>query len=584
MKSFLHLLVFILVMYHSAQLSVASNFESILRDIDSEEENSKIECVNKLVHNLKCGKHITIVVPDANFKDFIKINSSCYSSLVRTYAPIQWYMNTNLYLVYYENITVGPTAWKIRYDRYWNPRAKFILVASQDIESKELKKIFRKLLKYNIFDVTVFTQINNTAATWTYHPLKEGNCASNYDKIEYLGPCTVNTFIPVAKDVSNCTVYVTGSEILNMQLNNIYQQEELIINTTAEAIGVQLHYLYGTHNANDGLLLKNNTSIGMLNLLQKWRTDITFGAFFLSDIAASTYEAFIVQKYSRIRIITPNSRVKRWENIYKPFRIKSWCLILGSFIVMALTTMTIGSYCLNIKNTSTYPLKLLDYYFGHSNENLFQVKKLRILLIFWIFYAFFIASFYNSAIYSLLTNPGYAAQLYDLNELEMKGYKACISDSFRSYLHTVFNVSLPDNEIPECKQTDTVFKAITDHDNYYTIAYHSQIKKFCGDKQKNFDEIDFLNNAIYGLYLNKGFFLSAVFRKTIRTIIESGLLNNFLSTYLAQKKCQLKHPSKEIYNVLTLGDLELIFYVLFSGYLISLIVFIIEIIWYRLTK
>lgn len=99
MKTFLHLLF---ILYYYMLLCTAYTYD--------EEESLKSECISKLISKIKREQHITIVTPDADLKNFIKV------AVIRSspYSPIQWYMNNNLYIVYYEHVKVGPTAWEIR--------------------------------------------------------------------------------------------------------------------------------------------------------------------------------------------------------------------------------------------------------------------------------------------------------------------------------------------------------------------------------------------------------------------------------------------------------------------------------------
>ncbi|XP_045485244.1 uncharacterized protein LOC110995643 [Pieris rapae] len=457
--------------------------------------------------------------------------------------------------------------------------AKFLIVTTSEVQYPELKKIFRKLLKYHIFNVTVLTQINKAQGSWTFYPLKDGNCLSNYDKLEYLGSCVNNDIFPVAKDLRNCTVLVTGNKIVDKKsyINYIQYLEEYLIRVSAKAIGVKIKYSYEDYDTNDGEVLNNYTSIGMLNYLQKRKADIVFGGFFLTERRAWVYDFISGYKYTSIKQIIPNWGQKRWKTLYRTFRTKIWYLIACAFISITLITMAISYYCLHIKNISRIPLHLFDYFFGHSDRNLFKVKKLRIILISWVFFTFFIASFYNSEIVSLLTKPRYEPQSYSNEELKQNGYKTCISDSFRTYNKIVYNITEPDAQVPECKNTEDVLNTITTRENYYTVADYSQFQKNLCHYNARFDETDMLNNIMYALYTNKGFFLKEKFKRIVSAIFESGIIQDSHIYSLISKGCAKQtHHSEQTYKVLSLHDLQLTFYILLTGYLISLVVFLIE--------
>ncbi|CAK1556085.1 unnamed protein product [Leptosia nina] len=550
-------------------------------------DNSFEECLQKLVNNFKCGLHITVVVPDLYYKNFIRLNSSCHSYTLRNYEPHTWYVHTDIYIIYYKEVTTGLTAWKIKYDTFWNPRAKHIIVISYETSDAKKTDIFRKLVKYKVYDAIVITQENGTLVTLTYYPLDFGNCGKKYKRIEKLEACTDNNqFYPIS-DFKECSITAVGSEYsLNYSfVNHITQYEQLVLNLSSEAIGIHLNYEFVDIDLNSGDTFPNHTSVGMLRYLQKRKSDIVYGGLYLSKNRIQSFDYVHGYKYSVMKVILPKISPKLWKIFYKPYELNLWLLNGFIYILLSCIIMIVARKCFYIRNISALPLKLLDYYFGHSDRGIFKLRPLRILLIFWILYTFCIANFYTSTLLSIIyciRYPNFASN--NLSELKEAGFKPCISDSTNYYFRFTYNVTLNDGQRPECRHTEDALKTtMKNYPTYFTVTGFASYGLTLFSNHK-YAEVEYPSKIIYALYANKGFLFFKQFQNISIRIFESGLMNRHMHLFELQKSKMIQHEKQKQSRILSKEDLAITFIILMVGYAISFLVFIIEIIWQKFNR
>lgn len=568
-----NMMIYILVINFSIVISAGDS--AIIHNVQNNNFwQTSIECVNYLIKTVKCGSHITVVVPHTDIK-FIP-TYMCATFIVRTYDRNDWIINTDVYIIYRNNL--DSSLWNIRFDEMWNPRAKFIVVVSQEIGKYRLKWMFDEFLQYNILDVVVLTNVNDSQVIFTYYPVGNGNCGNKYEKIVELSSCVIKN--PLHTDYKDCSINVIAYKNVSSTERYIKLLEQYILNLVAKSNDIRLKYR--SSKIDFGSVLPNYTSTGMLQLLQNKNADVMTGGFLLDNSRRSVLDFMFAHNYVSVKLLLPCRKQHIWNIIFNTFKSESWLIILNTYIFMVLVA-TATSYIFKIK-TYQLNMKLLDNFFGHGNT-LFKVKQLRFLLILWIWYTSLITNFYQSSLYSQLTTITHRTRLDDnnLSTLEREGYKPCLTSLLKRDYRTTYNITLPGKNTLRCHDAESVLKTMMTNDDYYTLVteydfYHYYLND-SKSEAKNIHPWNYSPYFVYVIYTTRGFYLRDLFQKRIRRIFESGLLQHHFRINFSNntiKPITVHAATDRFYRVMNIADLRIPFMILFVGYTISFLIFAVE--------
>lgn len=562
------------------------------------------ECIQSVIQkNFPCGSIMTLVdsKQDGELIQLLNSENYCYSFIVRSYEDGDLFIPTPVYIIRAKDVAEFTEGFlTITNDLFWNPRGRFI-IELDTLEQEKVDMVFRILMKHKAYDVILIRKRNKDVVIDTYYPFKDNNCG------EILEVATIGNCKDVAqlkwlrnKNISlrNCTVRIAATQALPNFIfkNNHYNEngkqllglEQFILETIAEKEGIQLSYMLVEKHIIYGVVLPNHTATGLLANLQKSEVDIAAGGFILIRNRVLLFDYIWGYNYATLKVFTPAAGEEIWKDVYKEFTVETWILILIAYsLVVVVSTMKRRLLLSRSQNQMSISLRLWGYLFLNTSSKLSNDKRFRVIMLFWVWFTFFISNFYNTELYSLLTGRSQILRHISADRLRELPYEPCISLSTRTFYTYAFNTNLPEGwDNPECKTTNASLHYVMTRKNAYAIDidYMFALNKYKYTDKDGILELDtwsFSTNYVIAMYLTRGFPLKHKFEYYALKMYETGLLSKNLDQIYRIKN---RHPPpihKIHFEKIRLADLRIHFYIHSLGSILSIMCFVMEILWYR---
>lgn len=603
MKIFSMLLHISLIIFHTWDKFVAAqnlNLDIFINESQHDVyQNAVIDCiVSTSLKHIPCGTQFTLV-HSTYFIDGVNIllnNKSCYSFLSRSFEVMEWWTWTDVYIFFtknYHEIYVSLTV--LSKDIFWNPRAHFFVIVN-DLHKSEYLNVFNMLLNLNILNILLITKSNGKFNALTFHPFDEGICARSIYKIEEINDCTnihsiKMNYTHLEHSLQNCTMNVVAIEdVPNVTLKpkkgdtffstNEVGIEQYILDNIAQQENLTMKYIYFDLNQEHGVVLPNLTMTGVLGYLHNNSADIAIGGYTLLENRVRLLEFFSGYSKSSLCIFAPTLGEEKWKRVYQGFDIGTWFLIGLSFIFATIVIMITRRIFLGDEDRKIIILKIWGYLYGQTDVGLIKSKKTQKIVMFWIWFTFFITSFYNSALCSLLTRNIEVNLEIDTTSLFDLPLEPCIAKPIRFLYKFLFNETLPKNTNSGCKSHYEALDTVANNTNYYCLemdyTYYMRepyYKDVNGKSKLNILHIT--NDLMFAMYTARGFPLHDKFQRYTTYHAESGLLKRQQSLIYHQYVTPSKHH-KKIFTTFRLSDFRIHFALLIIGYIISFICFTVE--------
>lgn len=558
--------------------------------------------VNIIMKYFKCGTFVTLVHSTNGTEDLISslTSTNCYSLILKTFQSNRWLIPTEVYIIVAENyLKLSRGIAKLSKDVLWNPRAKFI-VFLYNYASMDMDDIFDIFLLHKMYRIVVIREEINGTLLFSYLPFADDNCGMDFvasEDLVHIGECndvaTVECFPETQTDkLSNCRFKVVASEdVPNFIFDTqnyvrggkfIQGLEQYVLETFEEKERVFIDYIVVPDNLRFGVVLPNGTATGLLGCLQQNQADIAAGGFILMKNRIDLFDFIWGYNYAAFSVFTPAFENNAWEDVYKEFNVLTWLLIFISYcsLTIAVKLLTKNQYDL------TYLMLILwGYLVGNVNSKFSKQTGLKVIMISWIMFTCFICSFYNTALYSLITRYNRVLGHISDEQVFNLPYKPCISEATRTFFLFAFNQSLPTGKnYEECMYSETSLDFIASRKDLFGIEmeyiYSLHEYKYI-DKNGNIklDTWQFSINNVMCLYVTRGFPFLEDIQHYATQMFETGLLMNQLKKIRRSIGPPVTSYTKHFKKVSIL-DLRVHFTILLVGFLVATIILIFEI-WYN---
>lgn len=563
------------------------------------------ECVNKIVHkSFPCGTIISVYHSNEDIDTMLSELSKydCYSYVVRNYKVHNWLIPTTVNILTTSDAShFSRSMFELTSDIFWNPKPYFIVVLEKE-NFCDIEKIFDVLLFYNIFRVILIQRKSEENVTiYAYYPFNGANCGLKYEytnisncndnnKIKYFSNETIslkncNITVVVNQDIQN---FIFDKDGLAEGVKEIPGLEQFLLDTIAEKEEIKFVYNLIPKDQSIGVVLANNSATGLFNILQKDEADIAAGGIILIKNRVDMFEYIWGYNYVSFSLFTPAVGEEIWKDVYKEFSFRTWMLI-------ALTYCAITTICIIVqRQTSTtlhnhISLKLWGYLYYNTCAKLSKNVKMRRFMIFWIWFTFFICNFYNTALYSLLTNREQVNLHIRVDDLHTVPYEPCISETTQTYFQFALNKSLPNGrKIAECLYSDTALDYVASGNNAYAIeleyVYELRKQRYVDSEGRSkIDSWKFFTSNIIAIFFTRGFPRIEEFQDYAWRLYESGILSQNLKNLQHNYNKKL-HKQKKHFKKIIIADLRIHFLILTLGYILSLLFFVFELVFYLFAR
>lgn len=565
----------------------------IVVDNWGETDNGLVTCVKGVINKYyEKGKEITFVDIESDDNEISKmINAMSSYSLIsrKQLKAVKIRVPHQGYVIYAGNAEVFVENFHfIKTESTWNPRVKFVIII-KILHKVELRDIFDQILKVHVMNVVVVNGTNE-ANIYTYNPFENYACGKYFDRIIEYGPCSnpkVSDLYPnkFITGLINCTFSVAiphfppltmfPNKNKTSKYKNNKGTEQFAFETISELEKFTINYTYVNFAESVSVIDEDMKSNGFLNLIETNQTDVLFGYTWLTGIRGKAFDnlyAHLAFTDTLTYIVRTSENVPLWMNLYLEFDYIVWIVLFASFVVFSALVIIL----LRTNDKISIVLKLWDSLFSHgySIRCRFTVKC---VLIFWVWFAYLINTFYQSSLVSFTMYPCKMYQVSTEKDLLEHQFKSCLSPSMIQFLSSEAKMTFK-QDIGNCRTLKEGMSIVSGNDKTFTIApfsiYEFNRYKFLDatghSKVYHFSEP--VMNLIYSIFFYKGFPMQEKMHKHSIYLRQSGLMDkHFRDLYYDQAKV---HDRK--YDVSFKARVIVPWNLMFVGCTFAVVTFILE--------
>ena len=499
---------------------------------------------------------------------------------------------------------------------YWDTSAYFMIIILHDfLNDNEMKEealalsIFEHLwIKERILNVFIVTrhsqfihemhETKNSTKVWAYNPfeLKTHNSRGHIYQFEY-GHALFNEDIDnrlrnvhgYPLHVSMFTQYPTAIPVKSVK-NNSTRYEGMdghMLYATAAYFNfsLRLYTSYGTNTY--GTVLHNGSIIGSLADIVYGRMDISFNSRFIMSYGTEDVAFSIPVTSDKLCIITPKSKqIPKWKNMLVCYRTEVWLSLFLVYFVCAMCFQFLHKY--HLQNQSAGCLPALDMFQVFVLSPVYHSPRIltqRLLFVSCLLFSLVILSTFQGLLVTNITSPSYRTDIHTLDEL------------YESNLQ-ILTESISTKEL--LKNTETVIsRKITFYEGSREEMIQKVLKSEAAMTERE-SSIRFLAikyaspNGVVQIHMVEEcpsyYYLAYMvpkhspyingFNSFFHKVLEPGLTQKWywdsidIKTRLSYGKSHLQQKTLKPFS---LSDLQLAFYILATGLLLSALVFVAEV-------
>jgi hypothetical protein len=453
---------------------------------------------------------------------------------------------------------------------------------------------------------------------YSWFPYKGNYCADNFNAVlmDQCGSETLDTFLyslslfpnKIPHKFSGCrsTAHVKVINPYVMITDNytdsygrtVFRFTGIVVkffSLVGEALNLTVNYrIFGKRSKDKPYKYPINVYTGSMNMN-------TFNSRRLDGTIPYIFETF------KLFVPCPKSSLKSGR-ILSLFSSSVWFSMLLVIFLTALVFWSSVRLLLGAVMKEPYVYRTVIYclqsmwrvFMGVSVPAMPRTYRLRALFILFVWYSFAMSTIFQSFFISFLVSPGYDSRISSLNDLNHSGLKYGSNRHLDKSLHLFEYVEHDTLNLDrfECADHEKCMeRAFTESDTtfmatiYYAQYFVSRIGK-TADKNTlcSLDDSIFSWNSL--MFFPGGHPVIDSFNTVIRRCIEAGLGDKYWSDLFFNLTLQNKRKQEEsdcqacsdMYFVFSLTHLRVAFIVLGFGYLLSVAVFVAELICMWLSK
>ncbi|CAD7080667.1 unnamed protein product [Hermetia illucens] len=459
---------------------------------------------------------------------------------------------------------------------YRNPMAKVIFFLAEDTKmtTTAVQSLIRKCFDSSVVDV-VFFQNQDPPLMFTYHP---------FNNLQIIKLKKVSEFF--ANRLMNFNKHP-------LKLIKFNSPPKTILHRDGEVLGYFGHLI-------TSYLQKRNATIEIIPRIEEKsifeevihyiasrELDMPFGAMpmFHRNLGEMSYPVIFV-KYC---VMVPAPKViPVYRNFLQPFEENVWIAVICGAAYMTVVTYIVSAVVNGRKDISAALTTSICFIIARGEIGIYSNLNRRLLIIYLLLFllGFILSNMYCALLTTFLTAPSYERELKTLDDLAAAGLKILAEwaevnyllkfDAYKKY-HPLLVGLTPLDDVKVRKHLNNTNALFNPIDNF---EYLDDIQKYQNDIKVKFTDM-----CPYDVYFGVAFkdesILVEDFNRHIFLAQQSGLLNywktNAFFEALRSGYLRLKRGNKEFGPTqLTLTHLQIGFYVVLSGWTISISAFTAE--------
>ncbi|XP_063360629.1 uncharacterized protein LOC134649728 [Cydia amplana] len=498
--------------------------------------NSDIAIIN---NNIVTAELIRRIHETSNVKLYVKNGA----------VPVA--ISPNIFIILGENLSyIQNLIDFVNKDFYRKPEALYIIVVS-DTTKDDLVLIFHTLWKYHIIHTLIIVrETNNYSSIYSYFPYAEGGCGRNYNSTIKISDCnsvkksdimdSIREYgIPI---LQNCILHVATHNYPPLVISEVDPENEFAVgiemfflHILAKMENISLNYVFFPESE-FGQVSDNFTVNGILRKLYENEVDMVIGGFALNSRRALFFD-FIWTHFAyedSFVTVTPSAGLEeQWKIIYLVFNPLVWLLLLFIFLLCSfLLSIHEYNYTVLNNNISSELLNLI----GNCTQNIPLSLKAELfknfIIVHWIWFGFIVNCFYQTKLTSFTTFRSSKPQLNEYMSLYDYNFTPCFSLDIAPFMKSSGQVPIIHEEYLEtlgCETADLSMDMVAKTQNKYTVTHYYRylwwITKNPTKKAQIYLMKEKLYNAVYAIFLKRGFPLLKDFQLKILRLVDNGFVN-----------------------------------------------------------
>lgn len=567
------------------------------------DDNAENKCAETIIQELEC-RSLTLV----NFNDDTKLAKNLHKAM-KYKIILRYYLNTEMdipneaYTVLCKNREdCDEGLQNLVKDRYWNPTTTFCFII-KIMTGQDIERLFKKLHSFNVFKAVIL----NSGDLYLYNFEIGNHCVftpqaiSKYEcKWLYRSQNSkLNIIRHLFKDFkkrpyADCSIRIRLNVVIPYifptSANNVISdgfEEEFVNSIIKNFANSTLEY---DESNVVGFVSKNYTTTYALRDIQNDVIDGILGATILSHNRVCAFDFTTSHIFDDIVVTVPKAvNVKKWIVMFTLFKPKLWALIFLTFFLIQLVEF-VPKICGYMNSHGSIPSKLNQIRDLLSNYN---EKSPRFLIILWVLLSWYVAVFYQSGLASVFTKPVFYHQINTVEEILKKDYELVLNEKLNIFAKSTKDMDLSSfvegSRKQSCNNNIECMNMVATGGKKYAFMSRLVYKFFepLFHDEHGDSKLYMIQNPYYHLqmttYLKKGNPNTERLRFLERNIVETGLKERSMTKVIHENKLKYFKLQSVNTNSLCTKDIAGLYYLLFSGCVLSMITFLCELVVYRRT-
>lgn len=572
---------------------------AILAEEEYNEEN--VKCAETIIKEFEY-KSITLV----NFDDDMKLaktlhNLIKYQVILRHFFVPNMNVPNEAYAMMCRNTEDcdGGLENLIK-DRYWNPTTTFLIILKKTMTHLDYEELFKKLHRAYAFKTVMLSMEN----LYFYNFDSANHCEFTQGAIlKY--PCKrlygSNSGIHVIRQsLKECNKIPYSGCRLRLRINVIQPYIFPPISFNHAPVGFEEEYVkvllskipnatyeYDTEKNVIGYVLPNFTTTNTLKDIQDNLIQGVLGATILSNNRLSVFDFTNPYIHHDLVLTLPKAvKVEKWKVMVTLIHPVIWALILVTSTSISLLGHALKKYdstYLPILNSTSFDVS--KYFMSIASK-----RTAIFIILLWVLFASYIEVFYQSFLASVFAKPVFYKQVNSLDELLHNKYKFLLYKHLKTYEQDTHELDMSDlvNADTEiCDNTLECLSLLAKGGKMYSlltrlsVEYYEPRYRGKNGEDKLFVIQEPYQHLLMTTYLKKGNPNLKRTRFLERQVFESGLHLRSMTMLKHKNKLKYFKFQSEPTGILKCRDIEGLYFLLFIGYIMAIVLFLCEILVYR---
>jgi hypothetical protein len=453
---------------------------------------------------------------------------------------------------------------------------------------------------------------------YSWFPYKGNKCADNFDAVlvDQCGCETLDAFLhnvslfpnKIPHKFAGCHS-IAFVDVVNPYLTLTDNYTDSDGRTVLKFAGIEAKYLTLVTEALN-LTLNYNICGGTCEF-EKYPIPINVVAGFkpLSSITIPAFEPTIPYLFNAFKWFVPCPKsALRMERLLSVFSSSVWFTMLPVIFLTSLVFWSSVGLPLGVAMKESYGYRTVIHclynvwcvFMGVSVPEMPRTFRVRALFILLVWYSFAMSTIFQSFFTSFLVSPGYVSRLSSLDDLSHSGLKYGSNRDIDKFLRSVEYVEHDRLNLDrfDCLDHEKCLERIFIEGDtaFVTATFMAQYIATRVGKTSDESRLCFLDENLFSanlaMYLRKGHPVIESFNVVIRHCFEAGLVDKYWSDFIFNLTLQNMRKSEELYCqtcsdmyfVFSLTHLRVVFIVLGFGHVLSVAVFVAELICKWLSK